>query len=43
MKLTQFEEAKVIINGRLYSEFIQNFKENILDMYDSKNYSIHKK
>ena len=32
LKLIQFEETKVIINGRLYSEFIENFKENILDM-----------
>ena len=32
LKLIQFQETKVIINGRLYSEFIENFKENILDM-----------
>ena len=32
MKLIQFQETKVIVNGRLYSEFIENFKENILDM-----------
>ena len=33
MKFIKFYETKVIISGRLYSEFVKKFKENILDMY----------
>ena len=32
MKFIEFEETKVIISGRLYSEFVNKFKENIVDM-----------
>ena len=32
MKLIQFQETKVIIPGRLYSEFIDKFEENITEM-----------
>ena len=32
MKFIDFNETKVIISGRLYSEFVQSFKENIIDM-----------
>ena len=32
MKKIQFEETKVIINGRLYAKFVEIFKENILDL-----------
>ena len=32
MKFIDFNETKVIISGRLYSEFDQSFKENIIDM-----------
>ena len=28
----KFEEFKVIVSGRLYSEFVRKFKENINDM-----------
>ena len=33
LKAIKFEETKIIISGRLYSNFIKNFKENILEMY----------
>ena len=33
LKAIKFEETKIIISGRLYSDFIKNFKENILEMY----------
>ena len=33
MKSIKFLETKVIISGRLYSEFVQKFKENIISMY----------
>ena len=32
MKYIEFQETKVIISGRLYSEFVNKFKENIIDM-----------
>ena len=32
MKYIKFLETKVIISGRLYSEFVKKFKENIIDM-----------
>jgi len=32
MKYIEFKETKVIISGRLYSEFVNKFKENIIDM-----------
>jgi len=32
MKYIEFQETKVIISGKLYSEFVQKFKENIIDM-----------
>jgi len=32
MKYIEFQETKVIISDRLYSEFIKKFKENIIDM-----------
>ena len=32
MKSIQFEETKIIISGRLFSEFINTFKANILDI-----------
>ena len=35
MKNIYFQETKIIVNGGLYSEFITNFKENIIDMYCS--------
>ena len=31
----KFEEFKVIVSGRLYSEFVRKFKENINDMFIS--------
>ena len=33
LKNIKFEETNIIISGRLYDEFIENFKENVLDMY----------
>ena len=33
LKKIRFQETKIIISGKLYSEFIKNFKENILYMY----------
>ena len=33
LKTIKFEETKIIISGRLYSEFVKTFKENILEMY----------
>ena len=32
MKSIQFEETKIIVSGRLFSEFINIFKDNILDI-----------
>ena len=32
MKYIEFQETKVIISGKLYSEFVKKFKENIIDM-----------
>ena len=32
MKSIQFEETKIIVSGRLFSEFINKFKTNILDI-----------
>ena len=32
MKYIEFQETKVIISGKLYSEFVNKFKENIIDM-----------
>ena len=32
MKYIEFQETKVIISGRLYSQFVKKFKENIIDM-----------
>ena len=32
MKTIKFDQTKVIISSKLYSEFIQNFKDNIRDM-----------
>ena len=32
MKYIKFQETKVIISGKLYSEFVNKFKENIIDM-----------
>ena len=32
MKYIKFHETKVIVNGKLYSEFVKKFKENIIDM-----------
>ena len=42
MKYIEFKETKVIISDRLYSEFVNKFKANILDMCCSKNYYIYK-
>ena len=33
LKKIKFEETQVIISGRLYDEFIENFKENSTNMY----------
>ena len=33
LKKIRFQETKIIISGKLYSEFIKNFKENILYMH----------
>ena len=33
LKTIQFEETKIIVSGRLYSELVKSFKENILEMY----------
>ena len=33
MKKIKFKETKIIISDELYSEFVQNFKYNILNMY----------
>ena len=33
MKKIKFEETKVIISDKLFSEFVITFKENILDMF----------
>ena len=33
LKKIKFNDTKIIISGRLYSDFIKNFKVNILDMY----------
>ena len=35
MEKIKFEETKVIISGKLYYEFVKQFKENINDMYVS--------
>ena len=32
MKYIEFQETKVILSGKLYSEFVNKFKENIVDM-----------
>ena len=32
MKYIEFQETKVIISGRLYSEFVKKFNENIIDI-----------
>jgi len=32
MKYIEFQETKVIISGKLYSEFVKKFKENIINM-----------
>ena len=32
MKFIEFKETKLIINGKLYHQFVQKFKENIIDM-----------
>ena len=32
IRTIKFEETKIIISGKLYSKFIQNFKENLKDM-----------
>ena len=32
MKYIEFQETKVIISGKFYSEFVKAFKENIVDM-----------
>ena len=32
MKYIKFHETKVIVSGKLYSEFVKKFKENIIDM-----------
>ena len=33
MKEIKFQETKIIVNGGLYSEFIEKIKENISDLY----------
>ena len=33
MRYIYFEETKLIVSGKLYPEFVQKFKENIIDMY----------
>ena len=33
LKTIKFEETKIIISGRLYSEFVKSFKENMQEMY----------
>ena len=33
MKTIYFQETKIIVSGRLFSELVINFKENISDMY----------
>jgi len=33
MKNIKFEETIIIVSGRLYSELIENFKQNLKDMY----------
>ena len=32
LKTIKFEETKIIVSGRLYAEFVQSFKINIIDM-----------
>ena len=32
LKTIKFEQTKIIVSGRLYSEFVKSFKENILEM-----------
>ena len=32
MKYIEFQETKVIVNDKLYPEFVKKFKENIIDM-----------
>ena len=32
LKKINFKETKIILNGKLYYDFIKSFKENILDM-----------
>ena len=33
MKNLKFQETKVILSGRLYSEFIKDFKENLKEIF----------
>ena len=33
LKYIEFKETKIIISGSLYTEFVKNFKEKILEMY----------
>ena len=33
LKLIKFEETRIIINQKIYSEFIQKFKENIINLF----------
>ena len=33
IKYIKFQETKLIISDRLYSQFLKKFKENIIDMY----------
>ena len=35
IKKIKFKEVKIIISGRLYKEFVENFKKNINEMYCS--------
>ena len=32
MKFIEFQETKIIINSKLYHQFVQKFKENIIDI-----------
>ena len=32
LKMIEFKATKIIVNNKLYSEFVTKFKENIIDM-----------
>ena len=43
IKYIKFQETKVIISDKLYSQFVKKFKENIIDMSVAPNIIVFKK